>query len=177
MNNPRLLPLAVSLALVVVAACTGSASGPGSPSAPTSPPPRSPAPPDQGVSGAPGGGGLAPGLDPSQAKVVVPQAGLLNVHPVGISAFEARTNGRRVAVKVYWTSGVEPCYALDSVAGDRDGGTFTLTVREGSANANVACIEIALLKAAVVDLGELEPGTYTIRAGVGDAQPVTITVE
>jgi hypothetical protein len=38
------------------------------------------------------------------------------------------------------------------------------------------CIEIALQKVTVVDLGELDPGEYTIRASEGPAPAVTITV-
>jgi hypothetical protein len=38
------------------------------------------------------------------------------------------------------------------------------------------CIEIAELKATIVDLGELEPGDYSIRAGEGEAPPITVTV-
>jgi hypothetical protein len=38
------------------------------------------------------------------------------------------------------------------------------------------CIEIAMYKATIVDLGELEPGEYTIRASEGEAPPITVTV-
>ena len=80
-------------------------------------------------------------------------------------------------MRVAWWSGVEPCSVLAGVDVARDGDTFTLTVREGSAAApDTMCIEIAQYKATIVDLGELDPGTYTISA-FGDAAPVTVTVD
>ena len=47
-----------------------------------------------------------------------------------------------------------------------------LTVVEGAADAGAICIEIAKLKATIVDLGELEPGTYTIAATNSRIPPV-----
>jgi hypothetical protein len=79
-------------------------------------------------------------------------------------------------VKITWYSGVEPCNVLDSVDVDQGGNEFVLTLVEGTSDPNAACIEIAELKATIVDLGELEPGTYTIRASEGEAPPVTVTV-
>jgi hypothetical protein len=38
------------------------------------------------------------------------------------------------------------------------------------------CIEIAKLKATIVDLGELAPGQYTISSPGGEAQPVVVTI-
>ena len=103
--------------------------------------------------------------------------GLTGIHPVGATKLETATNGRDLAVRVDWFSGVEPCSVLAGVDVARDGNTFTLTVREGSAAApDTACIEIALYKGTIVDLGELEPGTYTITA-FGDAPPVTVTID
>jgi hypothetical protein len=57
----------------------------------------------------------------------------------------------------------------------RDGTTFTLTVREGAAQQGVACSEIAMYKATIVDLGKLDPGVYTIKA-TGDVPVVQVTV-
>jgi len=121
----------------------------------------------------PGGGGV-PAPKPT---MVAPAKGLTGIHPVQATDLQTAVNGRDVAVKVAWWSGVEPCSVLAGVDVRRDGDTFTLTVREGSAAApDTLCIEIAEYKATVVDLGKLEPGTYTVTA-VGQAPPVTVTVD
>jgi len=136
------------------------------------------APGDPGDPG-PGGGGVDPGPggmpDDAQATIVTPVAGLVDIHDVGAASLRAAVDGRRVTVKLAWWSGVEPCSVLAGVGIVRDGSTFTLTVREGSAARDVACIEIAVFKATIVGLGALDPGTYTIRAH-GDAAPVEVTV-
>ena len=54
--------------------------------------------------------------------------------------------------------------------------TFEITLREGHGPGDVACIEIAEFKQAIVDLGELAPGTYTISDGAGGAAPISVTV-
>jgi hypothetical protein len=78
---------------------------------------------------------------------------------------------------VTWWSGVEPCNVLDSVKVDRMGRDITIQLIEGSADAHAICIEIAEQKATIVDLGELEPDTYTIFPdGKGEAKPVTVVV-
>lgn len=151
--------------VVLVAACSGA-------SAPTgtlipSIDPNTP------VTDAPGGGGSDPGVGDG---LVVPKPGQLDVHPVSIDLFETRVDGRAVSVIASWTSGVEPCYVLDSVVVDRDGQTFSITVREGHGPEDVACIEIAQMKRVAIDLGELEPGTYTIVDSQGSAAPVEIVV-
>ena len=99
------------------------------------------------------------------------------MHQVAATRLDTASNGRDLAVRVAWWSGVEPCTVLAGVDVARDGNTFTLTVREGSgAPPDTACIEIAQYKATIVDLGELEPGTYTVTA-FGDAPPVTVTID
>lgn len=118
-------------------------------------------------------------VDPGagQAKLVIPRPGQQNPRPVGAASLEPAVNGHHVLVKVTWWSGVEPCNVLDSVKVERSGTSITIQLIEGSGDANAICIEIAQQKATIVDLGELEPGTYTISAGgKGDATPVTITV-
>ena len=108
--------------------------------------------------------------------IVTPTAGLTGVHAVQAAKLEATVNGRDVAARVAWWSGVEPCNALAGIAVSRDGNAFLLTVNEGSAAApDTMCIEIAMYKAAIVDLRELEPGTYTIKA-FGDVPPIEVTV-
>lgn len=163
------------------------ASGPPAASAPTPVPvPSGPGTVDGGSGGGsapnPGSGGLVPvtpGGDPPMVRpeptIVQPATGLLNVHPVGAVELVPTVDGRHVTVRVAWWSGVEPCNVLAGVDVARDGRTFTLTVREGAARLDVACIEIAMYKATVVDLGELDPGEYTI-AAFGEVAPVTVTV-
>jgi hypothetical protein len=171
----------------------------GGPSA-TTPPSVAEPTPVPGTTGDPGsgtgggqGGGSEPGnpgtggpiVDPGpdgnlpanpDPTIVTPTAGLTGVHDVPAANLEAAVNGRNVAARVAWWSGVEPCTALAGITVTRDGSTFLLTIREGSAAApDQMCIEIAVYKGAVVDLGELEPGTYTITA-YGDAAPVEVTV-
>jgi hypothetical protein len=53
--------------------------------------------------------------------------------------------------------------------------TLVIELREGADQLGVACIEIAMLKATIVDLGELTPGMYAVSAG-GDAAAIRITV-
>lgn len=121
------------------------------------------------------GGGADP-IDPSP-QIVQPRAGLRDVHPVGATRIDALVDGRHVVVRVSWYSGVEPCHVLAGVDVATTGTTITLTVSEGSADPQAACIELAQYKGVIVNLGELEPGTYTIAAGGGgEAEPITITV-
>lgn len=188
MNTPRrLLPL--GFLMLVVGACSAAA-----PSASPSPEPSPSAPP---ASSEPGGGqpgntgsgailppdfpvtfpGVPGDPAPGEPTIVQPRAGLLDVHPVGVTRIDALVDGRQVVVRLTWYSGVEECHALAGVDVDKSGTAITLTVNEGTPNRDAVCIELAMLKAVVVDLGELEPGSYTISAGgQGDAQPVTVTV-
>ena len=191
------------MALLLVAGCAGagstasptatlapaaSADAPGGPSPTAVPgssdtaPAASPGPDDPstggGSDGDPGAGGDPGAVDPGQPEptIVAPAAGLTGIHPVSAAALDTALNGNDLAVRVAWWSGVEPCSVLAGVHVARDGDTFTLTIREGSAAApDTMCIEIAQYKATIVDLGELDPGTYTISA-FGDAAPVTVTV-
>ena len=184
--------LAATLALAL-GACSGAGSLPSAtpPSsvAPSAPPIASP----PAVSVDPGGGGGGsdgnPGtgiggpigptpVDPGagQPTLVIPKAGQLNPHPVAPQLLRASVDGRHVLVKVTWTSGVEPCYVLDSVKIAKSGMTIALTLFEGSSDPNGICIEIAMVKATIVDLGDLEPGTWTITAPDGEAAPITLTI-
>jgi hypothetical protein len=72
---------------------------------------------------------------------------------------------------------VAPCYVLDSVVVARDDAAkaIELTVIEGSNAGDQVCIDIAELKATVVDLGDLAAGTWTISAE-GDAKAITVEV-
>ena len=75
-----------------------------------------------------------------------------------------------------WTSGVEPCYVLDRIVVEKGADSFTITLFEGHGPGEPICIEIAKTKQASVDLGMLEPGTYTIADGAGGAAPIEVTV-
>ena len=124
-------------------------------------------------------GGSAPadqGPPGGHATVMVPKPGRLDVHPVGASGIETTRTGRRVVVKLSWWSGVAPCSVLDSVAVSRTGSEIRLTILEGADERGIACIEIAMFKATLVDLGELPPGSYTVSAG-GQAPPVRVVVD
>jgi hypothetical protein len=187
----RLLPLAGAMILVLVlAACaSGGAATPSSPTTPSVPPTIIPAPTDSpppsngttdpggsagggSASGVPGSIGVEPG---GQAKLIQPDPAALMPHDASATRLIPALNGRRLAVQVEWWSGVAPCTVLAGVAVDRDGTTITLTVKDGVGDRNAMCIEIAELHATIVDLGELEPGTYTIRAK-GDAEPIQVTI-
>ena len=83
-----------------------------------------------------------------------------------------------MTLTIDYTSGVEPCNILDSivVAVDADAKTFAITLREGHGPQDVVCIEIAESRRAIVDLGDLAPGTYTISDTTGGAAPITVTI-
>ncbi len=116
-------------------------------------------------------------IDPgAQAPtLVIAKPGQLDPHPVGAQRLQASVDGRHVLVKVTWTSGVEPCNVLDSVRIDRSDHQIALAVIEGSSNRDAMCIEIAMIKATIVDLGDLEPGTGTISSPNGEAPPIEVT--
>ncbi len=163
------------LLVPLLAACssgTASASPP-----PTDPPVdgsgQSPEDPNTSVgNGQPGGGDPGPG----QPRVVVPQPGQLDVRPIPAQALTASVDGRRVAIAVDFVSGVEPCYVLDSIVVQQGAGTFAITLQQGHGPGDNACIEIAEMKRALVDLGELDPGTYQISDALGGAPAITVTV-
>lgn len=154
--------LAVLALSSLFAACSGAAAPPAS-GTPT-PPSASPGDPGNGV------------VDPGQPQFVVPKPGQQNVHPVSVVEMDARVEGRHAVLNARWWSGVEPCSVLDSVAWKRDGTTITISVREGSGGGDVICIDIAVYKATIIDLGELDPGEYTVLAGEGTAPPITFKI-
>jgi hypothetical protein len=124
----------------------------------------------------PGADGTVPG-DPInvQPRITTPTAGLVDLHAVGAANLLATVDGRDVTVRVSWWSGVEPCNVLASVDVARDGSTITLTVREGDTGQLIACDDLALYKGTFVDLGQLDPGSYTIKA-FGDAPAIQVVV-
>lgn len=183
--------MATSIALLALSACTGGSpdrsagpTAPGSEQPSTQPPVDSPAGGGGGSDGSAGSGvGISPpvGVDPvdpgaGQARLVVPKPGQRDPRPVAPIKLEISIDGRHVLVKVSWYSGVEPCSVLDSVKLEQSGSDIAITPLEGIGDPNAICIEIAVLKATIVDLGELEPGTYRVMAPTGDAPAVEFTI-
>lgn len=121
-----------------------------------------------------------PAGDPlrGDATNVVPKPGRLNPHPVNVQLVRAAADDNGAFAELRWWSGVEECYATDFVKVERDDAakTIKLTVIEGSNGGDIACIDLALLKATVVDLGALAAGTWTISAE-GDAPAITLEVK
>ena len=113
--------------------------------------------PDQPISDVPGKPHVDPG--PGGATLVTPKPGQLDIHPVSLESIAASVDGRHVVVTAFWWSGVEPCNTLDTIVVAQGAGTFTITLREGHGPGEVACIDLAQLKATHIDLGDLEPGT------------------
>ena len=123
----------------------------------------------------PGGGAPDPIL--GKPNLVTPTQGLVDQHPVGVQLVRAAGDANGATAELRWWSGVAPCNALDSVTIEKDdpAKTIKLTVIEGSAPGDMACIDIAELKATVVDLGVLAAGTWTI-AAEGDAPAITLEI-
>lgn len=107
--------------------------------------------PDEPVTG-PGPGTGFPGQEPSP-QVVEPRPGMSNVRPVSWNDYEI-LNER--SVRVFFTSGIEPCYVLDraEVRYSPERVTVSLFVGSDPQAGNVACIEIAVFKAVDVRLDE-----------------------
>ena len=173
-------PIALGLLVVaiLVAGCSAGATGgtPGTIGTATPSPVASG--PNAPVTSEPGaGGGVNPGMPGvGKAELTVPKPGQLDVHPVAAQLLEAFVDGRHVTIRVTWTSGVEPCNVLDSIGVERGHASFGIVIREGHAPGNNVCIEIAMQKQALVDLGELDPGTYTINDAAGGAAPIQVAV-
>ena len=161
-----------------IAAC-GSAGAPPATETPSSPPALLAPSPDP--NGSVGIDLPAPSEDPALihplVRIVVPKPGQLDVRPIPAQTLSAATAGRHVTLTIDYTSGVEPCNILDSivVAVGADAKTFAITLREGHGPQDVVCIEIAESRRAIVDLGDLAPGTYTISDTAGGAAPITVT--
>ena len=170
-------PLRTFALIALVAIAIGACSSAGAPSAPSSSDPAASL--DPNAADAPAvstDSGDGPILDPAGGQVVVPKPGQLDVRPIAAQTLTAAATGRRVVVSVAYTSGVEPCNVLDSIVVRTGPQAFEITLREGHGPGDVACIEIAQYKRAMVDLGELEPGTYRITDGTGGAAPISVTV-
>jgi hypothetical protein len=174
MHDLRWLGRSPAALLLLTATLLAACGGGGATDAPSASPsgPDTPVvtePPPSAGDGSDGSGGDLP---PDGAKVVVPRPGQLDVHPVSIETLTATVDGRQVTIAADWWSGVEPCTILDTIVVDQDGATFAITLQEGRGPEDVACIAIAELHRAFIDLGELEPGTYTVTDAT-DGMPVT----
>jgi hypothetical protein len=116
-----------------------------------------------------GGPGAGDGL-------VVPKPGQLDVHPIAADSFSAKVDGRHVVLTITYTSGVEPCSVLDTIVVERGEKAFAITLREGHGPGNQVCIMIAKVMKTQVDLGELDPGAYTITDTMRGADPIEVVV-
>jgi hypothetical protein len=164
--------LAIAVA-VAVAACTSAGAPPTSP--PTGGSGTVSAAPSTGAgegSGGPGGDIGPGGSDP----LVVPKPGQLDVHPIPADSFVAVVDGRHVVLTIAYTSGVEPCSVLDTIVVQRGEGSFGVTLREGHGPGDQVCMMIARMMRTQVDLGDLDPGTYTISDTVRGADPIQVVV-
>lgn len=169
---------------ILVAACSGGASGSASPAAPSASQVNAPsgAPsvsPEPSTSPDPGGstGGVPPSQPGvGQARIVTPKPGQVDVHPIAADTLSAAVDGRKVIVEIDYTTGVEPCYVLDSIVVQKGDHSFALTLRQGHEPGDAVCIQIAEMVRTFVDLGELAPGTYTITDTQQGAAPISVTV-
>jgi len=123
--------------------------------------------------GAPSG---MPGQGSLQPRTVTPKPGQLDVHPIAAERLSATVTGRKVVVEITYASGVEPCYVLDSIVVERGDHAFTITLRQGHGPGDAVCIQLAEIVRSFVDLGELQPGTYTISDSQKGAPPISVTV-
>ena len=175
----RALGLVLQVLIVPVLAACAAAAPAGSP-APSAPPAVT-APSDD-PNGSVGIDQPPPSDDPAVidplGRVVVPKPGQLDVRAIPAQTLSATVSGRRITLTIDYTSGVEPCYILDSivVAVGADAKSFAITLREGHGPGDTVCIEIAESKRAIVDLGDQAPGPYTISDTTGGAAPISVTV-
>lgn len=90
---------------------------------------------------------------PESPQQVTPQSGMLDVRPIAwreAEALDSRT------VRVWFDSGVEPCYVLDHVTVDYGVNEVAITLYEGTAPqaTDTVCIQIAVDKVTDVMLDE-----------------------
>ncbi len=168
------LPFAVLLAAVVIGCSSVGASGSPSTAPSASPPPASASPSSGTLSAAPSSS-AASGIEPT-GTLVKPRPGQIGVHAISASSLSAAVDGHRLVVTINFWSGVEPCSILDSIQVQRGAGSYAITLREGRGPEEVVCDMLAVAKRAIVDLGDLEPGSYTISDATGGASAITVTI-
>jgi hypothetical protein len=194
MKTPTSLHRSLAIVGLAAALTLGACSTSAAPAATTSPSPIGSAPPSPvqptpsdvtggGSSAGNPGTGIGGPVDPApadpgtgQPKLIVARPGQLNPRPLPAARLESSVDGHRILIKATWWSGVEPCNVLDSVKVERSGFNIAISLIEGTSDLNAMCIEIAMQKATIIDLGDLQPGTYTITSPGGDAPPITVTV-
>lgn len=204
LRTRRLLAGAL-LVVFTLAACGGAAAPSANPTAgpsgtPKPTPTAVPGDPGNGGTGIGtdpgngGGGGSDPGTgggivipvpqDPNQnpllgdANYVTPGKDLINQHPINVQMVRAFIDDDgTVTADLRWYSGVAPCNQLDRVEIEKDDAarTIRLKVIEGSGQGDMACIDLAELRATTVDLDTLASGTWTISAE-GDAPAIKLDV-
>ncbi len=116
---------------------------------------------DTPVSSTPDPGGDAP-LPGGRAQRVRPRPGMADLHKVAWEKARQTSSGRSLRV-TYW-SGVEPCNVLDHAEVSYEDKKIVVTIYEGHdpTGDDVACIEIALLKAVQVQLDEPVDGRQIV---------------
>jgi hypothetical protein len=196
MQRPRLVLLLLVLVLgLATTACGGfSFAGQGGGSAVSPPDPNQGAGGGAVGGGAPGGGAVGGGVigpdqtmgpggvDPGtgmRPSIETPVPGQLQPSAVSVWAMKPTIDGRHVTVLLEWWSGPAPCSVLDSVVVAKADRTITMTPMEGadpSSGGQVACPAIAMLRGTIVDLGNLDPGSYTLLTH-GDLAPIEITIK
>ena len=85
-------------------------------------------------------------------QLVEPRPGMVGVHTVRWAGVATSDDGRTLTIR-FW-SGVEPCNILDHVDVSAQKRSVTVTLYEGKkpGSEDVACIEVAVLKAVRVEL-------------------------
>ena len=97
---------------------------------------------------------------------VLPHPGVGAATPVAPIRLRAGSGVGGAFAVVRWWGGVPACYALRPVVVVRRGSMIRVRLAEGTVvPAGTACIDMAMLKAARIDLGQLASGRYTIVAG------------
>ena len=159
------IPIALLAATLAVAGCGPAAAGSGGKQGapPSSSPPAGT--PSGGIISNPAGG-IEPDQPLNHATWVSPHPGVgaaTAVHPIGLRA-GSRAGGAFAVVRGW--GGVPSCYALRPVAVVHRGSMIRLRLAEGTTQpAGTACDDMAMLKAARIELGQLAPGRYTVVAG------------
>jgi hypothetical protein len=156
--------IALLAATLAVAGCGPAAAGSGGKQSPPSGPPPASTPPGGVVSNPTGG--IEPDQPLNHATWVGQHPGVgaaTAVYPIGLHA-GSRAGGSFAVVR--WWGGVPSCYALRPAVVVRRGSMIRLRLAEGTTQpAGTACDDMAMLKAARIDLGQLAPGRYTVVAG------------